>query len=514
MPEITPEITPEIRPRHRFDRFVISWNSHQGQGTPDLHLRMARWLERCYRTGRHELLLLAFRDSGKSTIVGLYAAWRLYRARDTRILVLAADDGLARKMVRTVKGIIERHPWCAGLKPRDRQQWGSGAFTIIRRRVGRDPSMQAAGVTANFTGSHADLVICDDVEVPNTCDTAPKREDLRRRLAEIPHVLGPGGTVLYIGTPHTVYSIYARQPQTELGEVEPFLAGFARQELPVQDRTGNSLWPERFDSETIARIRRRSGHNRFMSQMMLTPLPLGEGRLDPDRLRPYDDDVSITEGNGQPLLFLGGRRMLNARAWWDPALATGSGGHAGSHGGSNKGDGSVLAVVFTDADGHAWLHRITWVHSGPDETEAAQAQCRAVVAVLASLSIPTLHIETNGVGGFLPGLLRQALTAAGHPCSIRPESSSRSKTLRILEAFEARLAAGALHAHRSVWDTPLIQEMREWRPGGRGHDDGLDAVAGCLLAEPVRLPQRNPPARRPDWRGRTVPFLADTDFDL
>ena len=65
----------------------------------------------------------------------------------------------------------------------------------------RDPSLLARGITANITGSRADVVICDDVEVPNTCNTPGKREQLRERLAEISYVLVPGGLQLYVGTP-------------------------------------------------------------------------------------------------------------------------------------------------------------------------------------------------------------------------------------------------------------------------------------------------------------------------
>ena len=43
--------------------------------------------------------------------------------------------------------------------------------------------------------------------------------------------------------------------------------------------------------------------------------------------------------------------------------------------------------------------------------------------------------------------------------------------------------------------------MQDFNTAGNRHDDGLDAVAGCILSEPVRLPQvisfnRN----RPLWR--------------
>jgi hypothetical protein len=43
--------------------------------------------------------------------------------------------------------------------------------------------------------------------------------------------------------------------------------------------------------------------------------------------------------------------------------------------------------------------------------------------------------------------------------------------------------------------------MREWLPGASGADDGLDAVSGCILSQPVRLGARAPVPGRRDWRG-------------
>ena len=54
----------------------------------------------------------------------------------------------------------------------------------------------------------ADLIICDDVEVPNTSNTAQKRENLRERLRELDFILSPGGAIIYIGTPHAMDTIY------------------------------------------------------------------------------------------------------------------------------------------------------------------------------------------------------------------------------------------------------------------------------------------------------------------
>ncbi len=494
-----------------FPEFVWIWNTVQGMATPDLHVRICRWLAESWQAGDRELLLMAFRNSGKSTLVGLFSAWLLWRDPDLRILVLAADHALAGKMVRNVKRIIERHPLTKGLKPSRADQWASSCFTVNRKRELRDPSMMGKGIGANVTGSRADVVICDDVEVPNTCDTAPKREDLRERLNEIEYVLVPGGLQLYMGTPHTYYTVYADKPRLESGEEHPFLHGFKRMEAPLLDEKNQSRWPERFPAHRIEAIRRRSGPNKFESQMMLRPVSLAEGRLDPDKMRLYDGDLVYREGNGLANLSLNGKRLVSAACWWDPA-----------YGAPGKGDASVIAALFTDEGGDYWLHRVRYLEHNPDMNEhvdEASQLCRQVAGFARDLYLPSVTLETNGLGRFLPGLLRRELSLAGLACAVRETASHRSKDLRIIEAFDAVLAAGRLHGHRTVWESPFIAEMREWRPGCKGRDDGLDAVSGCLLSEPVRLPSR--PNGSPDevrsrqnWRHGSGLFKARTDFSV
>lgn len=491
-----------------FLEFVWIWNRHQGLATPHLHKRMARWLEARLRAKDTGVLLMAFRGSGKSTLVGLFSAWLLAARPDTRILVLAADLALARKMVRNVKRIVERHPLTKGLKPKARDQWASDQFTVARKSELRDPSMLAKGIGANVTGSRADIVICDDVEVPNTSDTPLKRADLKARLNELDYVLVPGGLQLYVGTPHSFYTIYAAEPKPEAEESKAFLEGFARLELAVQDNKGRSRWPERFPLERIAALKRRTGRNKFESQMMLRPVNIADGRLDPDRLKPYDHELDYREGNGEASLFLGDKRLVSASCWWDP-----------SFGNPLKGDASVIAALFTDQDGGYWLHRVAYLAHDParaqDEDEATQL-CRQALSFADGLYLPAIHLEGNGIGKFLPGLLRREIKRQGKRIAVVEAQSKRAKESRIIDAFDAVLAAGALSAHRQVWATPFIREMREWRPGAKGRDDGLDAVAGCLLCEPVRLsaqPMPEAQQTKTDWRpGR--PARAGHDFDL
>jgi hypothetical protein len=495
---------PEETPGVSFAEFVWIWNDTQGQTTPRHHLRMARWLARRWRGPRRLGLLMAFRNSGKSTLVGLFCAWVLLGRPDARILVMAADHALAKKMVRNVKRIVERHPLTRALVPPRRDQWAADQFTVARPGELRDPSMLAKGVGANITGSRADLIVCDDVEVPNTCATAPKRADLRTRLHELDYVLVPGGMQLYVGTPHTFYTIYGRAARPEAGEERPFLDGFERLEIPILDPAGASAWPDRFPAETVDAIRRRTGPNKFLSQMMLHPVNVAEGRLDPDRLRLYAGEADYQEGNGEALIMLEGRRMVSASCCWDPAYGAKAGG-----------DGSVVAALFADAEGGYWLHRMRWLtaDAAAPEDEATQ-QCRQVARFVRDLHLPAVRLETNGLGRFLPGLLRRELAALGLAVPVIEQTARRAKDDRIVEAFDAVLAAGALHAHRSVWDTPFVAEMREWQPGRGGRDDGLDAVAACLLAEPVRLARAARTRRPANWRPGGGQWRAGTDFSL
>ncbi len=492
--------------------FIDTWNTVQGQSTPPLHAEIAQWLEDNWRNEQHELLLMAFRNAGKSTLVGLFAAWLLHADPTRRIIVLSADHGLARRMVRNTKRIIERHPWTGHLKPAHADEWASDRFTVVRERELRDPSVMAKGIGANITGSRADVVICDDVEVPNTCDTPGKREDLRERLDEIGYVLTPGGTSLFVGTPHTRDSVYGAA-ETSPDGTPPYLNGYQRLELPILDDAGYSRWPERFPLERIDAIRTRTGPAKFDSQMMLRPTMLAEGRLDPDRLVPYGAELDYREAGGEAVLKLGERRLVSASCWWDPA-----------YGAPGRGDASVIAALFTDEDGNHRLHAIEYLCHDPAqlhiEDEATQ-QCRAVAAFLKRLHLPAVTIETNGIGRFLPGLLRTVLDAERLSAAIKPHHSSRAKDLRIVGEIDAPLAAGRLYAHESVLASPLIAEMRDWRPGGGANsamrDDGLDALAGCLSSEPMRLPRNvdgPPPDRPPDWRRGARAYTANTDFKL
>jgi hypothetical protein len=400
--------------------------------------------------------------------------------------VLAADHALATKMAATVRRIVERHPLCAPLHPDGPDSWAVDRFTMARNAVLRDPSMLAQGVGGNITGCRTDLIVCDDVEVAGNSDTPGKRAELRERLVETEFVLVPGGTILYVGTPHHAESLYREEGE----DGAAFLAGYRRLSVPLLDAAGRSAWPERFPPEAVAALRRRVGPLQFERHMLLRAVADAAARLDPAALVRYAEEPEYREANGRAVLSLLGQRLVSGGGFWDPAYG-------------RPGDASVLAACYADAEGNHYLHRVAYLAHDPEaRDDPATQQCHAVAAIARALLLPAVRVETNGIGRFLPALLRREMARAGAACAVVEHASTRGKAERILAALEPALAARRLFAHEGVWRTPFPAELAARKPDAPGaRDDALDAVAGCLLAEPVRLPMVAPVARGVMWRG-------------
>lgn len=179
-----------------------------GLTTPSHHRQIIEFLYSVLTDAPHRGLLMAFRHSGKSTVLGIFIACVLYLRPQTRILVLSAETTLASRMVSHIRHILENHPLCSELIPANRKEWSSDRITVNRPIGIREPSVICQGIHGNITGMRADLIICDDIEVPNTSNTPQKRENLRERLRELDFILSPDGAIIYIGTPHTQDTIY------------------------------------------------------------------------------------------------------------------------------------------------------------------------------------------------------------------------------------------------------------------------------------------------------------------
>ena len=258
----------------------------------------------------------------------------------------------------------------------------------------------------------------------------------------------------------------------------PFLEGFEVLRIPVVEN-GAPVWPEKFPPAKIEELRRKSGESRFSSQMMLVPVDMSKGRFDIAGLKFYSGALERVERNRMLEFSICGVKVVGASCWWDPSY------------GSARGDGSVVAALFVDGLGRYWLHDVEYLrHSdSPGGGEAsASEQCAAVARFARRNFVPSICVENNGIGQFLPEFLRGALAAAGVDAAVSGRHSSISKSLRILGALEAVVSAGYLNVNETVRRTPWVAEFAEWTPSGGCRDDGLDAVAGALSSPPVRLP--------------------------
>lgn len=332
--------------------------------------------------------------------------------------------------------------------------------------------------------------------------TIEKRTELRDRLTESRFILGTHGTQLYVGTPHAYDTIYAvDQDKQKPDQSDAFLDGFKDLRVPIRDENGNSQWPTRMPNQDIDALERQVGPNKFASQMMLQPVNISEGRLNVSSLQFYSDALDYREAQQKPILHLNGKRLVSCAAWWDPSF------------GSAHGDASVLAIIYTDEDGQYYLHHLDYirVNAASDDDEASQ-QCIQIALACKRFYVPAISVEINGIGRFLPAILKRKMREFHVPCAVVEHSSRIPKATRILEGFDAVLAARALTVHDSIRRTPFLAEMREWKPTStNARDDGLDAVAGALSQEPIRIgggSGRNVILKRHNWQGSNHPFKA------
>ena len=110
------------------------------------------------------------------------------------------------------KLIIET-PWLNHLRPKaDDSRWSRISFDV-NCSPHQAPSVKSVGITGQLTGSRADLMILDDIEVPGNSMTELMREKLLQLCTEAESILTPkdDSRIMYLGTPQTTRFNYLLQ---------------------------------------------------------------------------------------------------------------------------------------------------------------------------------------------------------------------------------------------------------------------------------------------------------------
>jgi hypothetical protein len=274
-------IDPALDPFHDFRNFLYYCFSDEvlGFGEPDpLQYDIADWMQSSppSEDGIRRSQIQAMRGCGKSVIACVYCAWLWYCNPTIRIVVVSSVAKKANEFAGLVKQILDKAALLEHLRPDPdegvtmrhgkkiqslkKQKNAEDCFDIRGCGPGKDPSFSAYPVFGGWTGSHPDVIIPDDVEIPENSLTVLKRERLFEKLRECESLVMEGGQVLYMGTPQTEESIYTKldnagykirrwpselpDPEDEVRShnVSPWLIHRVRQGEAI----GSPSYPERF----------------------------------------------------------------------------------------------------------------------------------------------------------------------------------------------------------------------------------------------------------------------------
>ncbi|MGG4735232.1 transcriptional regulator, partial [Leclercia adecarboxylata] len=126
-----------------FRLFFLAWAQRMKWKVPPIHWQAVDWLEQCGELN----LFRCFRGFGKSTIIDLFCAWRLYKDANEMILLQSEADGTAYKSSRDVQYILRNHPLTLGMMPDGKgtvEQWWTSIATDPRHS-----SMYRKGIMSN-----------------------------------------------------------------------------------------------------------------------------------------------------------------------------------------------------------------------------------------------------------------------------------------------------------------------------------------------------------------------------
>jgi hypothetical protein len=159
--------------------------------------------------GPKRRIIQALRGEGKSWITSAYVIWLLFNDPQEKILVISASKIRSDDFSTFTKRLIHEIPILAHLQASASQRDSNISFDVGPARPAHAPSVKSVGITGQMTGSRADTIVADDVEVPNNSMTQVMRDKLSETVKEFDAVLSPGGQIVYLGTPQSEMTLYS-----------------------------------------------------------------------------------------------------------------------------------------------------------------------------------------------------------------------------------------------------------------------------------------------------------------
>ena len=234
--------------------------------------------------GPKRLQIQAFRGVGKSWITGAFVLWTLFNDAEKKIMIISASKERADNMSIFLQKLIIETPWLSHLQPKsDDARWSRISFDVLCAPH-QAPSVKSVGITGQLTGSRADLMILDDIEVPGNSMTELMREKLLQLCTEAESILTPkdDSRIMYLGTPQTTFTVYRKLAERNY---RPFVwpARFPKDITPYdgliapqlqEDIDNGAIYPtctdpDRFDDDDLVEREASMGRSNFALQFML-----------------------------------------------------------------------------------------------------------------------------------------------------------------------------------------------------------------------------------------------------
>ena len=471
------------------------------------------------QNGPKRLQIQAFRGVGKSWITGAFVLWTLFNDNERKIMIISASKERADNMSIFLQKIIIETPWLSHLQPKsDDSRWSRISFDV-NCSPHQAPSVKSVGITGQLTGSRADLMILDDVEVPGNSMTELMREKLLQLCTEAEAILTPkdDSRIMYLGTPQTTFTIYrklaersyrpfvwpSRYPRKgKLSQYEGLLAPQIQEDLDMGADEWSVTDPDRFSDDDLIEREAAMGRSNYMLQFQLDtslsdaekfPLKMADlvvtsvnPTTAPDNVVWCSDPANVIKD--APTVGLPGDYFyspMQLQGEWGPYDET-----ICSVDPSGRGTDETAAAFLSQRNGFLYLHEMRAYRDGYSDDTLLN-----ILRGCRKYKVTKLVIETNFGDGIVSELFKKHIQQTGQYIDIEEIRANVRKEDRIIDALEPVLNQHRLVIDRGVidWDyrsnkdappeTRLLymlfyQMSRMCREKGAvKHDDRLDTLA-------------------------------------
>jgi len=503
--------------------------------------------------GPKRLQIQAFRGVGKSWITGAFVLWTLFKDNEKKIMIISASKERADNMSIFLQKLIIETPWLTHMQPKsDSARWSRISFDI-NCPPHQAPSVKSVGITGQLTGSRADLMILDDIEVPGNSMTEMMREKLLQLCTEAESILTPkdDSRIMYLGTPQTVFTIYrklaernyrpfvwpSRYPR-KLSQYEGLLAPQLQEDIDNGAEAWDVTDPDRFDNEDLIEREASMGRSNFMLQFMLDT-SLSDAEKFPLKMQ----DLVITAVNPTkapdsviwcsdprnvirelPTVGLPGDYFyspMQLQGDWGPYQET-----ICSVDPSGRGSDETAACFISQRNGFLYLHEVRAYRDGYSDSTLLD-----ILKGCKKYNVTKLVVETNFGDGIVAELFKKHLQQTQQGIDVEEVRANVRKEDRIIDTLEPVLNQHRLIVDKSVveWDynsnkeAPpearllymLFYQMSRMcrEKGAVKHDDRLDALAQGVKyftdALAISAQEVVKERKREEWNDMLTAFMDD-----